>query len=122
MIAYDGRIVEIQKKQDRGTYVKQGINKEEQIKYSNYPGDMGTYAVGGQYMGTELIIKIFVYDLERCICFDVYDELITIANVSKISTKMLKQIYEHEGKKVKVFSADGNDFKFDVRVLLQNVN
>ena len=83
---------------------------------------MGTYAVGGQYMGTELIIKIFVYDLERCICFDVYDELKAIANVSKISTKMLKQIYEHEGKKVKVFSADGNDFKFDARVLLQNVN
>lgn len=45
-----GRIVNIEKFQNRATYIKQGIKKPEQYKYDNYPGGNGTYVTGGEYL------------------------------------------------------------------------
>ncbi len=47
MSKHKGRIVEIEKHQNRGVYIKRGVKGSEQYKYSNYPGGNGTYVTGG---------------------------------------------------------------------------
>lgn len=118
MEKYKGRIVNIEKYQSRGVYLKQGVKGPDQYKYDSYPGGNGTYVIGGEYYGTVLNVKIFVYDIERCVTFDVYDDILTIAGKKKISAKLLSTIKSHEGDKVDVCSNDGYNFSFDARVLL----
>lgn len=113
-----GRIVEIEKYQSRGTYIKQGIKRPDQYKYDNYPGGNGTYVTGGEYYGTRLIVKVFVYDLDKCFSFDVYDDIKMLTGKSRISSQLLSTIKSHQGDKIDVF-VDNRSVKFDTRLLLQ---
>lgn len=98
-----GRIVEIEKYQQCATYIKQGIQGPEQYKYDNYPGGNGTYVTGGEYYGTKLEVKIYVYDLDCCKTFDVYEDIKRLAGVTRISSSLLQTIESHKGDKVDVF-------------------
>jgi hypothetical protein len=118
MEKYKGRIVNIEKHQNRGVYLKQGVKKPNQYKYDNYPGGNGTYVTGGEYYGTVLNVKIFVYDFDKCITFNVYDDILAIAGKKKLSAQLLSIIKSHEENKVYVYSDDGNNFSFDSRILL----
>lgn len=113
-----GRIVEIEKYQSQGIYIKQGVKGKEQYKYDSYPGGNGTYVTGGEYLGTVLNVKIYIYDLDKCVSFDVYEDILRLARKKKISSKLLKTIEAHQGDKVDVYTDDGRSFKFDVSILL----
>lgn len=112
-----GRIVKIEKNQNRLTYIEQGIKKDKQYKYENYPGGNGTYVTGGEYLGTSLDVKIMVYDLDKCFTFDVYEQVLAIEGKSRISSQLLERIMSHEGDKVDVIIEDKR-VDFDVRQLL----
>lgn len=113
-----GRIVEIEKYQSRATYIKQGVKGSDQYKYDNCPGGNGTYVTGGDYFGTELNVKIFIYDINRCKNFEVYNDILNLVGKEKISSKLLETIVSHKGDKVDVYTDDGINFKFDASVLL----
>lgn len=113
-----GRIVEIEKHQSRATYIKQGVKGYDQYKYDNYPGGNGTYVTGGEYLGTVLNVKIFIYDINRSITFEVYDDILSLAGKKKISPQLLETIQSHEGDKVDVYTDDGINFSFDASMLL----
>lgn len=85
MNKYKVRIVEIEKHHIRGVYIKQGVKGAQRYKYSNYLGGNGTYVTGGEYYGTVLNVKIFVYDFEKSIVFDVYEDFLAIAGKKRIS-------------------------------------
>lgn len=112
-----GRIVEIKKYQQRATYIEQGISGAEQHKYKNYPSGNGTYVTGGEYLGTKLEVKIYVYGLDRCQTFDVYEDVKQIARVTRISPAMFQTIESHKGEKVDVF-VDDYSVKYDPSILL----
>lgn len=118
MNIYKGRIVNIEKYQSRGVYLKQGVKGSDQYKYNNYPGGNGTYVTGGEYYGTVLDVKIFLFDFNITVTFDVYDDILAIAGKKKISAQLLSIIESHEGNKVDLYSDDGVNFSFDARVLL----
>lgn len=63
-------------------------------------------------------MKIFIYDIEKCVTFDVYDDILAIAEKKKISAKLLSTIESHERDKINVCSDDGYNFSFDARVLI----
>lgn len=112
-----GKIVKIETYQSRGTYIKQGIKGSDQYKYDSHPGGNGTYVTGGEYYGTRLIVKVFIYDLEQCFSFNVYDDIKMITGNSRISSQLLSTIESHEGDKIDVF-VDNCSVNFDPRVLL----
>lgn len=114
-----GRIVEIEKYQSRATYIKQGVKGHDQYKYDNYPGGNGTYVTGGEYFGTILNVKILVYDIDDCITFDVYEDILRLAGKKKISSQLLATIESHKGDKVDVYTDDGRNFNFDASILLK---
>ncbi len=118
MEKYKGRIVNIEKYQSRGVYLKQGVKGPDQYKYDNYPGGNSTYVTGGEYYGTVLNVKIKVYDYDKCVTFDVYEDILAITGMKKISAQLLEKIESHEGEKVDVYTNDGYNFSFDARVLL----
>lgn len=103
-----GRIVNIEKHQNREVYVKQGIQGSDQYKYDNYPCGNGTYVTGGEYLGTSLNVKIYVFDLERSFVFDVYDDIRKITGKSRISAKMLETVEFHQREKIDIFVDDYN--------------
>lgn len=111
------RIVNIEKHQNRAVYIKQGVQGSEQYKYDAYPGGNGTYVTGGEYLGTSLNVKIFVFDLDKSFVFDVYDDIRRITGKSRISAKMLEIIESHEGDKIDVF-VDESSVRFDPSILL----
>ncbi|WP_146130757.1 hypothetical protein [Peptostreptococcus russellii] len=90
----------------------------EQYKYNNYPGGNGTYVTGGEYYGTVLNIKIYVYDFDKSVVFDVYENIRTITGKKRISPQLLQTIESHEGKKVNVYTDDGYEFSFEPAQLL----
>lgn len=94
-----------------------GVQGSEQYKYDNYPGGNGTYVTGGEYLGTSLNVKIFVFDLDKSFVFDVYDDIRRITGKSRISAKMLETIESHQGDKIDVFVDDFN-VSFDPSILL----
>lgn len=118
MSKHKGRIVEIEKHQNRGVYMKQGVKGSKQYKYNNYPGGNGTYVTGGEYYGTVLNVKIYVYDFDKSVIFDVYEDILLIAGKKRISPQLLQTIESNEGKKVNVYTNDGCDFSFDPAQLL----
>ena len=113
-----GRIVKIEKYSNSAIYIKQGIKKEDQYRYSSYPGGNGTYVTGGEYMGTSLIVKIYIFDLKKSFEFDVYEEIRKITGKKRISAKMLATITSHQGDKVDVV-VDDCHVHFDPGILLQ---
>lgn len=118
MSKHKGRIVEIEKHQNRGVYIKQGVKGSEQYKYNNYPGGNGIYVTGGEYYGTVFNVKIYVYDFEKSVIFDVYEDILSIAGKKRISPQLLQTIESNEGKKVNVYTNDGCDFSFEPAQLL----
>lgn len=117
---YKGRIVEIEKHQNRGVHLRQGIKKQDQYKYDNFPGGNGTYVIGGEYYGTSLNVKIFVYDIDKTLVFEVYDDILAATGKKKISAKLLSTIESHKGDKIYVYSDDGRRFYFDIYDLISN--
>lgn len=111
---YVGRIVEIDKYQNRATYIKQGVKGADQNKWEKYPGGNGTYVIGGEYYGTCLDVKVYVYDIERCITFNVYEEVLRHTGKKKISAPMFERIENHKGEKIKITSDDERTFHFDI--------
>lgn len=111
-----GRIVEIEKNVHTGVYVTQGIKKKEQYKYENNPkvsGSNGTYATGHEYYGTTIDVKVYVFDLDRCVSFDIRDYVLAINGKKKVSEKLLNFIIENnKGNKV-VLQKNNNDFILD---------
>ncbi len=113
-----GQIVEIEKYQSRATYIKQGVKGSDQCKYDNYPGENGTYVTGDEYFGTVSNVKIFIYGINNCKTFDVYEDVLKLAGKKKVSSKLLEIIESHEGDKVDVYIDDGSNFEFNASVLL----
>lgn len=56
----------------------------EQYKYNIYLGGKGTYVIGGDYYGTGLNVKIFVYD---------YDKMLYLMYM-KMSQRVSKSLYK----------------------------
>lgn len=100
MSKHKGRIVEIEKHQNRAVYIKQGVKGTEQYKYSNYPGGNGTYVTGGEYYGTVLNVKIFVYDFEKSIVFDVYEDILAIAGKKEFLRNSCKRLNLMKARKL----------------------
>lgn len=112
-----GRIVKIEKHQDRITYIRQGITQDRQYEFTNYPGGNGTYVTGGEYLGTSLSVKIKVYDLDESYTFNVYDDVLRLEDKKRISKQLLERIMNHKGDKVDVIIED-DKVSFDVRQIL----
>lgn len=112
-----GRIVNIEKIQNRITYIKQGVKGFDQYRYDGYPGGNGTYVTGGEYIGTTLNVKIYVFDIGKSFTFDVYDDIKTISRKVRISSKMLERIESHKGEKIDVYVGE-TTVEFDPRTLL----
>lgn len=115
---YKGRIVNIEKYQVRESYIEQGVKKSNQGKFKNYPGGNGTYVIGGEYLGTALDIKIYVYDLNKCITLDVYTEILQYSGKKRISPQLMAKIESREGYKVVLESMDHKNFSIDVSQLV----
>ncbi|MBW9150358.1 hypothetical protein K2F40_15470 [Clostridium sp. CM028] len=115
---YKGRIVEIDKHQNRTTYLTTAVGKSSQHLYANYPGDNGTYVTGGDYLGTSLNIKIFIFDLDESLSFDVYNQVLLLKGNRRISSQLLKEIESHCGEKVDVSTSDTLNFSFDISQII----
>lgn len=114
---YAGRIVEVEKKVHNITYIKTGVKKHEQWKYQNKTGGCGTYAMGGKYLGTEILFKVYIFDLDTCVTFDLREQILNLNNKKKISPKLLDYITENNrGKKIKLVE-NYNSFTFDINQL-----
>lgn len=113
-----GRIVEINSTRHEAVYVKSGVKKENQGYYdTHYSGGNGTYAVGGEYWGTTLDVKVFVYDLGHCVTFDIRDNVLQANDKKRVSDKLLNFIIDNnEGKKIDVIN-DGSNLKLDLSQL-----
>ena len=109
-----GRVVDISSTRHEAVYVKSGIKKERQGFFdAHYTGGNGTYAVGGEYWGTTLDVKIYLYDFGHCVTFDIRDYVLRVNDKKRISDKLLDFIIDqNKGKKVDVID-DGVTFKFD---------
>ena len=115
---YKGRIVEIRKYSHQCSYIEQGVKGNNQYKYSNYTGGKGTYVVDGEYLGTSLYVKIFIFDRKQCITFDIYDDVMNYLGKKRMSAKIFEAIKAHQGEKVNVAIAANNSVQFDYRQLL----
>ena len=115
-----GKIVEIERNIHTISYVATGIKKDKQRKFDcdeDAHGGNGTYNVGNEYSGTTIDVKIFVYDLNKCVSFDIRDYLLFSSNKSKISSKLLDYVVEqNKGKKVYV-NVTNNEVGFDMKQL-----
>lgn len=101
---YKGRIVDISKSVDSTVWVTQGIKKENQSFYdSNYAGSNGSYVTGGEYGGTSINMKVYVYDLEKSITFDIWRTVLQQNNKKRISSKLLDYVIKkNEGQKINI--------------------
>ncbi|OAA87812.1 hypothetical protein [Clostridium ljungdahlii] len=101
-----GRIVEIEKNVHTGVYIKQGVKENKQYEYENNPktpGGNGTYAIGHEYYGTTIDVKVYVYDLDKCFSWDIKDYILVVNNKKRISEKLLNYVIKNnKGKKVKL--------------------
>ena len=102
-----GRIVSVDFNVTRAVYLQQGIKKGKQNKYEgSYPGGNGTYVVGGEY-ASSIDLKVFVYDLGRCVTFDIKDFVLEINNRKRVSEQMVNTIrVNNVGKKITVYNSD----------------
>ena len=65
----------------------------------------------GECYGT-VKVKIIVYNFEKSIVFDVYEDILTIAGKKRISSQLLQTVGFHEGTKVNVYADDGHNLTF----------
>lgn len=104
-----GRIVNVEKKVHQASYLMQGISKKDQWKYEReYPGSNGSYITGFEYYGTTIDVKIFIYDYNKCVEYDIRDYILQENGKKKVSPKLLDYVVkQNEGKKVIVEEMDG---------------
>lgn len=97
-----GRIVEIEKNVHQVNYVTTGIGKKYQPYYdARFGGSNGTYVTDSEYYGTTIDMKVFVYDIEKCVTFDIRDLILHANQKSKVSSKLLNYVIEkNQGKKI----------------------
>lgn len=107
-----GRIVSVERIEKRAVYLQQGIKKYQQSAWAGYPGGNGTYVTGGEYWGTCINVKIFVYDLERCYTFDIRDAVRQANGKKIVSDKLFRFLKQNEGEKVEV-KIDGSNVCFN---------
>ncbi|MBQ9143210.1 MAG: hypothetical protein IJX63_15695 [Lachnospiraceae bacterium] len=98
-----GRIVAVDFNVCRSVYLMQGIKKHSQKKYDGYyPGGNGTYVTGGDY-DSSIDVKVFLYDLGRCITFDVKDYVLELNKRKRVSEQMVNKLQKNNvGKKIDV--------------------
>lgn len=77
-----------------------------------------TSVIGGEYLGTALDIKVFVYDLNKYVTLDVYDEILQYSGKKRISPQLMAKIESREGWKVVLESMDHKIFSLDVGQLI----
>ena len=111
-----GRIVDVVWNVDRCVYLRQGVKQSQQHMYEGrYPGGCGTYVIGGEYESS-VDLKIFVYDLNRCIYIDVKDLLLVTNGRQRISRALVQRFKEKNvGRKVEVNPLNMEEIDFDVR-------
>ncbi len=111
-----GRIVDVVWNVDRCVCIKQGVKQSEKHMYEGvYSGGCGTYVVGGEYESS-VELKIFVYDINRCIYIDVKDLLLSINGRKRISKSLVRQFKEQNvGRKVTVNPLNTKEINFVVR-------
>lgn len=108
---YKGRIVNIEKNIHSITFGVTGVKKEDQWKYRNNPGGYGTYVTGGENYPPTVDFKVFIYDLEKTIEFDLYEEILKQNNLVRLSPQLLEYVIEHnKGKKVRLYKDDNNEW------------
>ncbi|MEK4628997.1 hypothetical protein MKZ17_12390 [Solibacillus sp. FSL R7-0682] len=97
-----GRIVEIEKNIHRINYLTTGIGKKDQHYYDNqFGGSNGTYVTASEYYGTTIDMKVYIYELEKCVSFDIRDLILQLNQKSKISSKLLNYVIENnQGNKI----------------------
>lgn len=102
-----GRIVSVDFNVTRAVYLQQGVRKDKQYKFDGYfPGGNGTYVVGGEY-SSSIDLKVFVYDLDRCVTIDIKDLVLEINKRRRVSEQMVNTIrLNNIGKKITVYSSD----------------
>ena len=64
-------------------------------------------------------MKVFIYDINCCKTFDVYDDVLSLAGKKKISSQLLATIESHKGDKVDVYTDAGRNFNFNASILLK---
>lgn len=103
-----GRIVEIEKNVHQVNYVTTGIGKKDQPYYNARFGESnGTYVTGSEYYGTTIDMKVFVYDIDKCVTFDIRNLLLHANQKSKVSAKLLNYVIEkNQGKKIDLLYHD----------------
>ncbi|MED3576101.1 hypothetical protein [Cytobacillus praedii] len=95
-----GRIVEIVKNIHQVNYVTTGIGKKDQPYYNTrFGGSNGTYVTGSEYYGTTIDMKVFVYDINKCVTFDIRDLILHANQKSKVSSKLLNYVIEKNQRK-----------------------
>ena len=101
-----GRIVDISRNTESIGYLEQGIKKKDQYEYDNNPrvyGSNGSYITGFDYLGTSIDMRVYIFDLDKCITRDIRDYILKQNNMKKVSDKLFKQIKkDNEGKKIDI--------------------
>ena len=108
-----GRIVDVIWNISRSVYVKQGVKQSQQSLYEGrYPGGCGTYVVGGDYESA-VCLKIYVYDINRCIYVDVKELLLSLNGRKRISKALVQQFREKNvGRKINVNPLNAEEIDF----------
>lgn len=116
---FRGRIKYTEKKQIRTDTLVQGIPAKSDYLYRNdpmYRGGNGTYVHFGEYLGTVININFVIYDTDKIALrsgndrvyinshqsCNIYSDIQRIAQVSRISTKLMDEIEAYDGAKVPI--------------------
>lgn len=96
-----GRIVNVSFETQNVVYLTQGIGQEEQYKYDGkFPGGNGTYVTGGEY-NSFIMLKIFVYDLKKCININIKEIVLQLNKRKRVSGNMIDTLVKNNvGRKV----------------------
>lgn len=106
-----GRIVKIEKNVQTATYLKQGVKKEKQGFWdAHYPGSNGTYVTGSEYLGTSLDVKIYIFDYNYSVVFDIREQVLKANGCQRLSSSLLEYIKQNVGKKVVLEEYNGELF------------
>ena len=71
-----------------------------------------------QVFGHYIKCEDFIYDINNCKTFDVYEDVLRLAGKKKISSKLIETIESHKGDKIDVYTDDGSNFILNASVLL----
>ena len=87
-----GKIVDISYDTKNTVYLEQGVKRRDQYFYNDkYSGGNGTYVVGGKY-DSFIWLKVFVYELDKCIKVDIKNTILKINNRKRVSSQMINTL------------------------------